>query len=139
MFSNTGFGNTIDLLHRTMDVSVMRRQVISNNIANAETPHFKRTDVNFEAELKRAFESQEQRIVPEAQMTDPRHIPFNRPRDWRDVAPQRRLDYLTTSKNNGNNVDIEQETMQLTQNQMRYEILANALNSQFSRVNLVLR
>jgi flagellar basal-body rod protein FlgB len=79
MFSNTGFGNTIDLLHRTMDVSVMRRQVISNNIANAETPHFKRTDVNFEAELKRAFESQEQRIVPEAQMTDPRHIPFNRP------------------------------------------------------------
>jgi hypothetical protein len=79
MFINSRFGQTVELLHRTMDVSVMRRQVISNNIANAETPHFKRTDVNFEAELKRAFESQEQRIVPEAQMTDPGTFPLTDP------------------------------------------------------------
>ena len=55
--SLSSFTKTIDLLHRALDVSTLRYSVSSNNLANAEVPNFKRTDVNFESQLKRALDS----------------------------------------------------------------------------------
>ncbi len=137
MFSGS-FGATVDLLRREMDVAVLRRNVIANNIANAETPNFKRTVVNFEAELKRALDSTAAR--PSVQfVNDPRHIPFYQPTDYRTVKPRLVLDYLTTAKNNGNNVDIEEEGMLAQENQLLYQTLATAINAQYNLVNLVLR
>ena len=49
------FTRSIDLLQREMDVTSLRYQVTANNLANAEVPNFKRSTVNFESELKRAF------------------------------------------------------------------------------------
>jgi flagellar basal-body rod protein FlgB len=121
-----------------MDVSMLRQQVIADNIANADTPNFKRSTVNFEAELERALES-EKSNKPKAYLTDPRHIPFDRQQNYRDVRPRKVLDYLSTADNNGNNVDIEQESMNLLQNQLRYRLLSKAVSEEFGRVNIVLR
>jgi flagellar basal-body rod protein FlgB len=137
MFQGT-FGKTIDLLARGMDVAVLRRNVIANNIANAETPNFKRTVVNFEASLRRALDSEKVR-PPRQFATDQRHIPFHRPVDFRTVRPRLILDYLTTAKNNGNNVDIEEEGMLALQNQLLYQTMATAVSGQYGLVNLVLR
>ena len=139
MFTNNTFGKTVDIMQRTMDVSLTRREVIANNIANAETPNFKRTDVNFEASLARALASENAPKNLEAKMSSSRHIPFNRQVDYKSVQPRFVLDYLTQTKNNGNNVDIEQETMASTQNQMMYELMTTSMSSQFSRINMVLR
>ncbi|MBI9097480.1 MAG: flagellar basal body rod protein FlgB [Spirochaetaceae bacterium] len=139
MFTNNTFGKTVDILQRTMDVSLTRREVIANNISNAETPNFKRTDVNFEASLARALSSENAPKGLEAKMSSSSHIPFNRPVDYKSVQPRFVLDYLTQSKNNGNNVDIEQETMAATQNQMMYELMTSTISSQFKRINMVLR
>jgi flagellar basal-body rod protein FlgB len=138
MFLQNSFGKTVDMLHRSMDVTLLRREVIANNIANADTPNFKRSVVNFEAQLKRAIESQERKTIP-AKMTNPRHIPFHRPIDYRTVRPRRVLDYLTTSKNNGNNVDLEEEMMNSLHNQLSYQMMTQAVAAQFAQVNLVLR
>ena len=92
-----------------MDVAALRQNVIANNIANADTPNFKRSDVNFESQLKRALDSEKVTPPFPQYITNPRHIPFDKPMDWRQVRPRRVLDYLTEAKNNGNNVDIEQE------------------------------
>jgi flagellar basal-body rod protein FlgB len=138
VFLNNSFGKTVDILHRTMDVSMLRQQVIADNIANADTPNFKRSTVNFEAELERALDS-EKTNKPKAHLTDPRHIPFDKTQDYRDVRPRKVLDYLSTADNNGNNVDIEQESMNLLQNQLRYQMLSKAVAEEFSRVNIVLR
>ena len=138
MFTNNSFGKTVDILQRSMNVSMLRREVISNNIANAETPDFKRSDVNFEAELRKALDSENRRTLP-ARVTDPRHMSFNETTDYRSVRPRRVLDYLTTSKNNGNNVDIEQEVMSATENQMMYELMTQSVAWQFSQINLVAR
>ncbi|MHB8108190.1 MAG: flagellar basal body rod protein FlgB [Candidatus Cryosericum sp.] len=133
------FGRNLDILTREMEVSTLRRNVIANNIANAGTPNFKRSDVNFESQLKRALDS-EKRVSDFPQfVTDPKHIPFDKPMDWRQVAPRRVLDYLTEAKNNGNNVDIEQEGMDSMNNQLLYTTLAQVISSEFQRVNLVLR
>ncbi|MDR2192957.1 MAG: flagellar basal body rod protein FlgB [Treponema sp.] len=135
----TNFERTLDVVHRAMDVSSIRRNVIANNIANAQVPNFKRSEVNFESELKRAFDSEEQRPILELALTDPRHISNHTEKDYRDVTPRRVLDFVSQSKNNGNNVDAEQETMLALQNQMLYTMLAGAAAFEFGQVSMVLR
>lgn len=140
MFLDNSMGKTLDIMHRSMDVSLIRREVIANNIANVETPNFKRSDVNFEAELKRALTSEEAvKGKMQGIMTHEKHIPFHRPQDYKDVKPRRVLDYLTQSKNNGNNVSPEEELMNATQNQMMYELMTLAVSHQFNQVNMVLK
>ena len=58
MFFSGAFGKNVDIIQRELDVSIIRRNVIANNIANSDTPNFKRTVVNFESELKRALDSE---------------------------------------------------------------------------------
>ncbi len=139
MFENSAFGKTLDILHKGMDVAVLRRQVISDNIANADVPNFKRSTINFEASLKKALESEKLEPVLPMETTDPRHIASYAPADYRTIEPRRVLDYLTTSKNNGNNVDAEQEMMDSLTNQLSYTLQAQAVNFEFNQVNLVLR
>ena len=133
------FATTVDLLHRTMSANVVRRAVISNNIANANVPNFERSDVNFESELKRALDTQKQRPALELVQTNPAHFNNFRERDYRDVQIRRVLDYTSTYNNNGNNVDPEQEFMASLQNQMMYMLLANSVSFEFNQVNSVLR
>jgi len=122
-----------------MDTATLRRDVIADNIANAEVPNFKRSTVNFEASLKKALESETARPALEMATTDPKHIPSFRPVDFRSVEPRRVLDYLSTAKNNGNNVDPEEEAMASLQNQLMYTLMTQAANFEFGQVNLVLR
>jgi len=122
-----------------MDVSRLRNDVIANNIANAETPNFKRTVVNFESQLKYALDEAARPPRFRAALTDDRHIPFSRVPDYRDVLPRRYTDYWTNVKNNGNNVDIEEESMNLLNTQLSYQNMTRAVSDQFTRVNLVLR
>ena len=138
MFFNGSFSRAVNMLNKTLDVSLLRQRVMANNIANSDTPNFKRTDLNFEAELKRALDSENVRPFP-VKMTHEKHIPFQRAQDWNEVQPRRVLDYLTTSKNNGNNVDIEVEMMGVLQNQLRYTLMSQLVQGEFGRVNMVLR
>ena len=138
MFIQGAFGKNLNILEKSMDVALIRQNVIADNIANADTPDFKRTAVNFESHLKRALESENKTVFPQI-LTDKRHIPFFRPMDYREVEPRLVLDYLSTAKNNGNNVDIEVESMALVQNQLLYQTLTQIVQSEFSRINLVLR
>ena len=139
MFGGTDFGKTVDILHRSMDVAVLRRDVIADNLANAEVPNFKRSVVNFEASLRKALESETARPVLALAVTNPKHLSNFAPADYRKVEPRRVLDYLSTAKNNGNNVDPEEEMMASLQNQLMYTLQAQAVNFEFGQVNLVLR
>ncbi|MBL8966883.1 MAG: flagellar basal body rod protein FlgB [Spirochaetaceae bacterium] len=139
MFEATSFGKTVDILKRSMDVSMLRRDVIADNMANSDVPNFKRSVVNFEASLKKALESEGLRPALEMTVTNEKHVPSFRPVDYRSVEPRRVLDYLSASKNNGNNVDPEEELMASVQNQLMYTLMTQATNFEFSQVNLVLR
>ncbi len=139
MFENTGFGRQIGILHRTMDASLLRQNVIADNIANGNTPNFKRSDVNFESRLAYALRSEGQRDRFSAALTDERHISFEKRLDYRDVRPRRVLDFTTTAKNNGNNVDIDVESMNLLNNQLAYQMMTRSVADAFSRINLVLQ
>ncbi|MEX2443546.1 MAG: flagellar basal body rod protein FlgB [Alkalispirochaeta sp.] len=139
MFNTSGFGRQIDILQRTMDTSMLRQNVIANNIANANTPNFKRQDVNFESRLAYALQTERQEPRFQEALTNERHIPFHETLDYRDVRPRRVTDFATTAKNNGNNVDIEVESMNQLNNQLAYQMMTRSVADAFQRVNLVLR
>lgn len=131
---------SVDLLHRALDVSSLRYQVTSNNLANAETPKFKRSSVNFESELKKALESEEtSKNAFHLTLTNEKHIQINEPYDYREVEPRRVVDYLSTAKANGNNVDAETEANNILQIQMQYRLLTQLTNFQFSQLNIAMK
>lgn len=133
MFTDTGFGKTMDLMYRSMNVELLRRSVIADNLANADIPGFKRSIVNFESQLKKA-------LAPKREMALSVEVPWRKNSiDYRDVTASTELDYTTQADNNGNNVDAEQETMAAMQNQMRYNLMAQAVTSQFQQINYALK
>ncbi|HPB81399.1 MAG TPA: flagellar basal body rod protein FlgB [Spirochaetota bacterium] len=140
MFEQSGLMRTNYLLERSLDVETTRRRVIANNIANVDVPHFKRSEVNFESELRRVVEDnrrQDNRYP--AIMTDERHIPFYVERNIRDVRPRINLDYNTTMRNDGNNVDIEKEIVDASKSQMRYNTYVTSISSNLRMLKLVMR
>lgn len=134
------FTRSIDLLQRALDVNSLRYQVTANNMANSEVPNFKRSDINFESELKRAFESEKEAVNSfQLTRTDERHIALNNVQDWRTVEPRRVLDYTTTSKANGNNVDAEAEAMNVLKIQLQYQLLTQLENFEFNQIKTAIR
>ena len=134
------FIRSIDLLQREMDVTSLRYQVTANNLANSEVPNFKRSTVNFESELKRAFDSEKAaREGFHLAINNERHIQINVPYDYREVEPRRVLDYTTTAKANGNNVDAETEANNILQIQMQYRLLTQLTSFEFEQVNTAMK
>lgn len=138
MFDNTTFGKSLDIMQRTMDVSLLRREVIANNISNAETPNFKKTDVTFETSLAKAIASEDKNSF-QMKLTNEKHISADRTVDYKTIKPRRVLDYTTQSDSNGNNVDIEVEMMDVVKNQMRYQLLTQSVSNQFQKINMVVK
>ncbi|RKY03737.1 MAG: flagellar basal body rod protein FlgB [Spirochaetes bacterium] len=138
MFLDSDFMRTQDILQRSMSASLIRQEVIANNIANADTPNFKRSDVAFESELARALSSYDPRPFPEA-ITDKRHIPFFRLRDYREIKPIVYVDYTTTYRNDGNNVDIEKEMVDAKENALRYTAMAQRVSDNFKLLSIVMK
>jgi flagellar basal-body rod protein FlgB len=122
MFEKSELMKTNYLIQRALDASMLRHKVISDNIANVDTPGFKRSSVTFESQLKRALESAETaRQEPQGYLTNARHIPFNKPMDYRKVEPKIVVEYDTNYRNDKNNVDIEKEMSDAVVNTLRYK------------------
>jgi len=115
-----------------------RLDVIADNIANDDTPGFKRSEITFEAQLKRAIERENYEGF-QAKVTDSRHIPFSIPLDWQTVQPKRILDYATTMRNDGNNVDIDKEQTDLAKTNLTFQSVMDLLKQNYNLMNLVLK
>ncbi|MDR2470922.1 MAG: flagellar basal body rod protein FlgB [Treponema sp.] len=133
------FTRTLDVLHRAMSTASLRHSVYADNYANAGVPGFKRTEVNFEAQLKKALMSEAYRPAFQMARSHPRHVSNEFKLDYRTVEPRRVLDYDMTYNNNGNNVDPEAEMNKLLKNQMRYTLYAQAAAFEYGQVSKVLR
>jgi flagellar basal-body rod protein FlgB len=137
LISRDAFGDSLELVTRELNALSLRYAITAANIANADTPNYKRSFLNFESRLKQALESEAMPIFPLA-TTHPRHIPLDGPKDWREVQPRSVLDFQTTTKNNGNNVDIEEEAMTSLKTQLLYTTLSQSISGAINRVNIVI-
>lgn len=134
------FTKSIELLHKALDVNLLRYNVSANNIACAEVPNYKRQEVNFESELKRAFESEKNsENAFQLQTADSKHIKLDVPYNWQNVEPRRVTDWNTTANANGNNVDAETEATNILKIQMNYRLLTQLENFEFTQIKTAMR
>ncbi|WP_213529765.1 flagellar basal body rod protein FlgB [Paenibacillus cisolokensis] len=101
-----------------------RQQVISNNLANVDTPHFKRSDVLFEELLEEVIKEGANPIV--GRRTESRHLPIGH-----DVAVPQPLivtDETSVMNNNLNNVDMDREASLMAKNQLLYNAYVQQVN-----------
>ena len=133
------FTRSVDLLQRAMSVNSLRYQVTANNISNAETPNFKRQEVNFESELKKALDSEKDEKSLTLAVNDDRHIQISSVRDFRDVQPRRTVDWSSSTNANGSNVDAESEAMNIMKIQLNYRLLAQLENFEFSQLRTAMK
>ena len=108
------FDLTDTVLQRGLEGASLRQQVLSNNLANANTAGFKRSDVNFESSLASALGTADPTAAIES-------VSF---------APQ--TDSSTTMTLDGNNVDTDTEMADLTSNAVQYETMAAVEQQRFA-------
>ena len=109
-----------------------RQEATSNNIANIDTPGYVRQQVNFETELQRAFGSGSTSMAA----TDPRHFTSGSSlQNQLGMDPQQ---LLSSSRLDGNSVDIDQEMITLTETQMRYQAAAQVLSKKLGNIRTVI-
>ncbi len=137
MFTTSIFGKTLDMGQMSLGAYIERKKVIANNIANVDTPHYKRHDIKFEAELNRAIASERQKPIP-TNMNHQRHIPFTIIKDFREVNPEINVEYDTNYRNDKNNVDIDSEISHELKNTLQYQAVTTVLSNNFKRFNSIL-
>ena len=130
MIENLLYTNTMSLMGKGLDAASLRNTVISNNLANVDTPGFKRSDVVFEDELRKALAKTG---GIQGVTTHPKHIPIGSPA-LPNVKPKVELQNDTTMRNDGNNVDIDREMALMAKNTITYTALAQMLNGNFSTI-----
>ena len=126
---NTNIYNYINVLDKAADAANSRNEILSNNIANVDTPNYKRKDVAFENYLEQAL------IGPES--LDDRIADVNT--HLSDFGGMTYTDHSTLSyRLDGNNVDMDTESAYLAENQIRYNALVEQIGQEFARYKMVL-
>lgn len=125
---NSNIYDYVNVLDKVADASWMRQEAISNNIANVNTPGYKRQDVAFEDSLQEAISNSRYRS------TDEKVANLSK-------ADLRIRSYTDSSgfsyRLDGNNVDIDTENAALARNQLKYNALVDSINHEFSMIKAV--
>jgi flagellar basal-body rod protein FlgB len=125
---------TQTLLNRSLDAASLRSDIIANNIANVDTPGFKRSEVIFADNLKNAeLERNQTRL----KVTNSRHIQVNTGGNS-IPAPEIKTMNELAYRNDGNNVDIDVETANMTKNNLLYDALSQSISSELKLLRLAI-
>lgn len=130
MFGSGAF-DYVDVLKKAADASYYRNEILSNNVANVDTPGYKRKDLEFEEHLNRALEragdmnSTLSEKVHNVDLSDAKMVAYIDDGD---------LSYRVDD----NNVDIAREEVELASNQLVYNGLVDSMTQEFSRIKSVL-
>jgi flagellar basal-body rod protein FlgB len=105
-----------------LDATLLRHEAIASNLANLETPGYKRVDISpaFESELRQAVASQ-----------DPARIAA--------LTPQLEVDATAVARNrDGNTVQLEQELLKLNQNSLAHAVETQLITGTLVKLRLAI-
>jgi flagellar basal-body rod protein FlgB len=107
---------------KMLDVTSMRQEAIASNLANIETPNYKRLDVapSFESQLSQAVASKDNEQI-------------------NSVQPQLTVDNSAVSgRSDGNTVQLETEMLKLNQNTVEHAMETQLVGSELMRMRLAI-
>jgi flagellar basal-body rod protein FlgB len=113
IFHMSPISSQVDFLARLLDVTSLRHEVIAQNVANVNTPGFRRQDVQFEEFLSAALGAG---------------------KDAAQATPKVVTDMAAVARNDGNSVDIDMEMGTLTKNSLLYKTYAQILVVQLAQM-----
>lgn len=129
---STGAFGYVNLLKSAADASWTREEVLTNNIANVDTPNYKRQDVEFSSYLANALQRSGKNSSSLTQRVN--NV------DYKDISIRIYTDNSTLSyRTDGNNVDLSTENVELASEQINYNALIDSMNNEFSRFKSVLK
>lgn len=108
-----------DLLGRLVAATDMRHRVISQNLANVNTPNYRRMDVEFERQL--------------AEELSARHAPAELAQPTICHTPGLAV------RNDGNNVDMDHEIGQLNKNALLQQMYLQLLGTEMNQMRLAIQ
>ncbi len=117
------FDKSFDVLEKAMDLQLVRQAVISDNIANAETPYFKARRVEFENALQQAMEED---VFQEGGAR------------VKNLSPEVIQDPYSDLGQDMNTVDMDKEMAEMTKNDLKYSAAAQAIQKKFSLLKYVI-
>jgi len=120
----------INVLDKAADASYKRETIISNNIANVDTPNYKRQDIEFSDVLEKKLLSTQYSDINDAV----RNV------DVSQLEGKQYTDYAGYSyRLDGNNVDVDTENVELASEQLRYQTEIQSVTMDFTRLKTVLK
>ncbi|BEP29385.1 flagellar basal body rod protein FlgB [Helicovermis profundi] len=123
--------NNIDFLKKAMDGSWKKNQAISNNIANVNTPGYKRETVDFESVLR-----DQMKINNGVSMKTTNNAHIN---TYNSFEPTIEKDRNTSFRKDNNNVDIDTEMSAYSKNIMQYDFLTRQISDQLRRIKIAIK
>lgn len=112
-----------------MDGGSVQNAVISNNIANVNTPRYKKKSVTFQEELEKSITQTNDQVL-ELKRTNAKHLSGRQDTIIKTIDIKEMTD--TKLRNDGNNVDIDMELAALAENNLYFNSLAELLSTQLS-------
>ncbi|MCE5339729.1 MAG: flagellar basal body rod protein FlgB [Planctomycetaceae bacterium] len=106
-----------DVIGAGINAEALRQKTIANNVANLQTPGYRRLDVKFQDVLAKALESKDENI------------------DLNEVSPEVFQANETPVKSNGNDVNLEMEVGQMVKNSLRYKALVMMLDKKYQQID----
>ena len=113
-----GIDKSATLLEKMLDVSSIKHKVIANNIANVNTPGYKKMEVSFADQLEKALNKDSMNKFDTLQ---PKIV----------ISKE---DSSETVRNDGNNVDMDKEVSSLVKNTLTYSIYTQLLAKKYEGI-----
>ncbi|MBR1886537.1 MAG: flagellar basal body rod protein FlgB [Schwartzia sp.] len=127
---------TFDYAERGLSAANLRHEVIADNLANVNTPNFKRSEVVFEELLAKEIYGDDDNGKLQMVRTHDKHLPFKKFGRARAYVER---DDSTSMRVDNNNVDVDMEMASLAKNQLYYNALARQLSGHVSRLKSVMQ
>ena len=116
-------GLTDEVLKKGLDASALRQRVTADNVANVNTPGFKRSTVSFEENLNRALENKDA---------------LDQRASVGEVNARVIRDRRTSMRSDHNNVDMDIEMVTLSANQIKYNSMIQLLSDRYGIMRYVI-
>jgi len=131
------FSKTVDVLAKSIDLRAQQQNLISSNIANAETPNYVPKALSFESELQGALKGSH--VGAQAQ-TNPRHLPLKGASSRiQSVTGQVIETPAKTPGKDGNAVELEGEMGRMVENQIMYNASVQILAKKFEGLRTAIK
>jgi flagellar basal-body rod protein FlgB len=134
MMGDISFGQTVGMLKNAMDGSATAHSAIANNVANVNTPNFRRTDVSFKEALAATEATSGDPDSLALTTTSARHIPIGGAQEPEPFAVTSTVDDTEQMRIDGSNVDVDQEMAKLSLNSSYAQTMGQLLQNQYTRL-----